>query len=1556
MLIILLYGLLQFSGVQTFVVQSLAKEMSKQLKTEVSIKKVKLRFLNKLELEGLLVKDLKKDTLLYAGTAKGDVTDWFIFKDKIAIKNLQLDNALVNMNRSDSVWNYQFLIDFFASPTQSGKAKKNIDISLNELHFNNIHFNKIDKWVGQDMKASLHKMDLTVDSVNFYTGQIYINKLLLDNPVFSQYGYKGNRPPKADLSDVLEKIPVVSAFKWNNSGWILSAKNVKIIEGSFINDKFTERVPFDKRFDGQHIHFSRLNGDFNNILFLNDTLRANVNFTANERSGLQVKKFKSDIKFTPELMEFANLDLQTNKSTLKNYFSMEYKAFSDDMSNFLSNVLMTANFENSTVYSDDIAIFAPALKTWKRKFELEGKAKGTVDNFVTENMQIRTGNSFINGNLTMRGLPDIKTTFIDFRSKGSTINYNDLSAFIPSLKNVKGVNLKGLSPVYFKGNFTGFTDDFVVFGDLKTSLGNAALDLNLKFPAGQDPVYKGYINTPGFNLGRFTGNSQFGMVAAKGHVDGRGFDINTLSTKFNGYVQRFDYNNYSYRDIALDVNLSDRLLKGKIQSNDPNIQLDDFYTEIYLGGKGEGINLNAKVKSIDLKNLGITKQPIKISGLFNLNFTGKTIDDFLGTALIKDAVVYADNKRLEFDSLLLVSQQVADKKILNLRSNEFNILLSGKFTVRELPDAFKYFLSNYYPSYIKKPAVGLQDQNFTFQLDTKNVGELLSIFVPAIEGLDGAEIDGSLNLARNELLLNAQVPDLRIKGKRLENATINATGDVEKLHTDVVADNIIISDSLYFPDTKLEVVSHNDSSEVHLVTSANKTLNRAALNADVITRPEGVDILFFPSTFVINEKTWSLEKAGTLVIRKNEVAADRIVFSSDQQRVALFTDLDELTNENNLNVHVQNLILDDIIPFFLKNPSLKGKLNGTAILKKPFGKMEADFAGYADSFKLNDRLVGRVNLATVVNTNTGMITFNGNSEDEYAFTMNGNYNMKDSGANPLYVALNSENFNLNIIEPFLSAIASKLTGVAKANLELRGGKARKSLTGRVLVKNADIKIAYTQVPYHVENQAIEFGDGYLDVGNMRIEDTLGNSGTLTGRMYHNFFDELRISNVHLETQKMILLNTTRKDNDAFYGYAIGRGRMDVNGPLTNLVMNIEGEPSILDTSRITIPSGEARETSTVNYIDFIQFGREMTTPKAPNTTNILVNLSLIANPACEINMILDEETGDIIKAQGNGNLAVSVGTTEPLSMRGRYELTKGEYTFNFQTFLKKPFTLRRGSITWNGDPYQAILDIDAEYLAKNVDMSSLTAGSGYYQKEDITILSHISGFLTKPEISFQFKLPEKSDLNRDYIITKRLDDFRNDENAMNKQVASLLLFNSFMVENTNFFSQDNTLALATNTIGGVVSSWITTMLNKELERATNGVISTYVDINPTFSVQNTARELQANVRMGMKILLSSRINLLLGGNLDYNNPYIIDRRSIFTPDITIEWVLNRDGTLRVIGFNRSSIDLTAGQRNRSGVQLSYRKDFDRLSDIFKSKKKVQEEALRNESIRVTPLN
>jgi hypothetical protein len=107
-----------------------------------------------MSLEGLLLEDKKHDTLVYAGTAKVNITDWFFFKDNATLKYVSLSDAIVNINRTDSVWNYQFLIDYFSAPKKKSSGKGGIDFDLQVLQFNNVFFNKVDKWVGQDMTRS----------------------------------------------------------------------------------------------------------------------------------------------------------------------------------------------------------------------------------------------------------------------------------------------------------------------------------------------------------------------------------------------------------------------------------------------------------------------------------------------------------------------------------------------------------------------------------------------------------------------------------------------------------------------------------------------------------------------------------------------------------------------------------------------------------------------------------------------------------------------------------------------------------------------------------------------------------------------------------------------------------------------------------------------------------------------------------------------------------------------------------------------------------------------------------------------------------------------------------------------------------------------------------------------------------------------------------------------------------------------------------------------------------------------------------------------------------
>ena len=125
------------------------KTLSKDLHTEVRINHVSLSLFNSMNLEGTLIKDQNKDTLLYADKVKVRITDWFFLKDELVLKYVGLEDAYVNMYRKDSIWNYQFLVDYF-SPTKpkDKKKKSNLKFNLKKLDFKNIAFIKDDGWIG----------------------------------------------------------------------------------------------------------------------------------------------------------------------------------------------------------------------------------------------------------------------------------------------------------------------------------------------------------------------------------------------------------------------------------------------------------------------------------------------------------------------------------------------------------------------------------------------------------------------------------------------------------------------------------------------------------------------------------------------------------------------------------------------------------------------------------------------------------------------------------------------------------------------------------------------------------------------------------------------------------------------------------------------------------------------------------------------------------------------------------------------------------------------------------------------------------------------------------------------------------------------------------------------------------------------------------------------------------------------------------------------------------------------------------------------------------------
>ncbi len=138
--------------------------LRKKLNTTVNIGEIDYRLPQWIEIKQLYLEDRRKDTLLYGANVYVDLDMIGLIRGKIDIEKVSLKNIQANLyrNRSDSFFNYQFIIDAFSSPSTGDPATKDtarMNISLKNCLFENIRCRYRDDVTGSDFMATIQNFD-----------------------------------------------------------------------------------------------------------------------------------------------------------------------------------------------------------------------------------------------------------------------------------------------------------------------------------------------------------------------------------------------------------------------------------------------------------------------------------------------------------------------------------------------------------------------------------------------------------------------------------------------------------------------------------------------------------------------------------------------------------------------------------------------------------------------------------------------------------------------------------------------------------------------------------------------------------------------------------------------------------------------------------------------------------------------------------------------------------------------------------------------------------------------------------------------------------------------------------------------------------------------------------------------------------------------------------------------------------------------------------------------------------------------------------------------------
>ncbi|MEX6686553.1 translocation/assembly module TamB domain-containing protein [Danxiaibacter flavus] len=1568
--LLLVWLLIQTETVQNYILGKVTKRLSKDLNTEVSVQHVSLSLFNRANLEGTLIRDEKKDTLLYAGKLKIRITDWFFFKRTADFKYVGLEDANIKLQRTTKTWNYQFIADHFSGkdtsqlsakvtgskPATAADSSKGTVFDIKKVDLKNVSFLYNDKWIGQRMLVKIGSMVMDAEKMDMEKSIFSFNEVELDKPYFALYDFEGLRP-----DSLRPKKQIDTGMYFNEGDISVSAKKLKLTNG-YIAIEQPGRPVTPGYFEPANIWISNINANFNNLTFIKDTIKAKIELSAKERSGLAIKKLTAQFRLTPQIMEFARMDLRTNKSHLTDYYAMRFDDFNEDMNEYVDSVTMTARFRNSLVHSDDIAFFAPEMKDWKKEVLMSGRFDGTVSHFDVKNLFLKSGNAtYVSGHLSMHGLPDIDKTQINFTDGNIQTNYNESAILYKGLQDIKTPDLAALGDIRFVGSYKGTIHDFTTNGTITSSLGGAYTNISIKLPGKGDPSYSGTVNTRQFNLGRFIDNDLFGRVTFDGKINGRSFNLSRLNTVLDGTFKQFEFNGYNYSDLIINGNIQKKLFNGEFKSNDPNFNFTSSIA-IDLNGEQPSFNVLGDLVNSNFQKLNFTPHDhFELTGLFDLNFKGKNIDAFLGTAKILNANLMHDSSKLSFDSLTLNAfVDSANRKILHVQSNEFDLLVRGQYNILDLSTSFQGFLHKYYPSLINDPVTVPKNQKFIVVFKTRQFAKYASILDAKLTGLDNAVIAGGVNTEDSGFYVGMDIPFVQYDKYKIENARVNGRGDYKNLTLTGDIGSIHISDSTYFPGTDLTVASAEDHSVVHLTTKANSTLNNASLNADVYTLNDGVRVKFRPSSFIINDKKWNLEKEGEIVVRKSFASASNVKFSQGFQEIAVETQEEDGGNTSNLVVKIKNLVLGDFTPLLMKQPTLEGLANGEVYLRDFFGKFEADANIKADEFRLNNDSIGTVFVKGHLNNASGLINFNVSSDNAgYKLKGEGSYDLKDSTGNALNTTLDLEDARVVILNQFLEGIFSDVKGRASGKLIVKGDPQAPDLIGKVALREGSLTVDYTKVHYTIDSAVFNFSEGLIDFGQFTIKDDAKRTATVKGKLYEHGFKDMRYD-FDITSNKLLVLNTKKADNSTFYGRAIGKIAFSLKGPQDNMQMGITGE--VNDTTHIYILTTTSKESAEADFIVFKQYGTEQKLIAKENT-RLNIDLDLTANNKAQIDVILDELTGDVIQATGNGRMLIHVPSKGDMTMKGRYNIERGLYNFNFQSFIRKPFELLAGSgnyIEWTGDPYDARLNVEAKYTANNVSLKELISNSAILSsattdlqsyRGDVYVIAQLTGKLSRPDIDFSIDFPDYSTIKNNQELAMYIRRLESDQNEMLKQASMLIVFGSFYPtgtgpNNSNFGGLSASLGI--NTISQKIADQANKILSDVLFKITGDKslqfdISTSTYSSSSILTQNeattgTTRMDRQNINLKVnQRILNDRIILSFGTGLDFGVGNNTTQTGSFQwlPDISVQWLITQDRKLRFIVFNKSSLDIATGgsaigRKTRQGIGLSYSRDFEKV--------------------------
>jgi hypothetical protein len=1351
-------------------------------------------------------------------------------------------------------------------------------------------------------------------------GDLIFSDLHLDEVVFNLKTYKKEKRTNLDVF-----IDAFGKGKPSSKHFLLTAKEAQISKGHFILTDENRTIPKD-------VDFTQLNIQLSDFKLYGSEVNTNIlKMSFLDHRGVYIKKLSGLFSYTKKQMKVTKLEAFTQEnSQIKANVALNYKI--EDFADFNNKVQFDVQLSSSTLASNDIRCFYKELGK-NQLFYIKANALGPLNNLKVSQLNlVDSKKSKMIGAIRFKNLFPNKGKEFYMKGKFSTLSssYEDLVTLLP---NVLGKSLPSNLKKLGQFNLVGKTELTTKFIDadftMSTALGNVKSNFVMHSIDFIDKAsYVGTVVLNQFDLGTFVSQKDLGKISLDLAIDGVGFTEKYLNTKIKGAILQLDYNNYSYHNLEVNGNFKMPIYQGKVSVNDPNLNMT-FDGLIDWSKKDSRFDFHIGIVNANLHQLQFTTDPTAVlKGDIVVQVAGNSVDNLQGNLFVNQTT-FTNSKSTYFFDDFKVNSSFDVNKIRTITVNSPDIVegkIEGKYKFNQLRKLVENSLGSLYTNYKPNKVEKGQFLDFDFSINNK----IVEVLFPEIAIETNTVVKGKINSDANEFKLNFNSPQIIAAKNTFDNVRItidnknplyNAYIELDSIKSkyykirDFSLINVTMKDSLFFRTE----FKGGDKGEDYFNLNLYHTINKEKKNVVGISKSE---VKFKDYLWFLNEND---TQDNRIVFDKElkEFDIEDIVLSHENQRIELFgtTRGDSFKD---LKLNFKDVNLNKITPendHFVFN----GNINGAINFKQNKAVYQPIASLIIDHLNLNKTDLGTLDFDIVGDESLSKFAINSTikNNDFESFSSNGNLEIKNNET-LLDLRVKFDQFKLATLGSLGGEVLSNIRGLASGNATIQGNVNKPEINGRLYLDKAGLGIPYLGVDYELSERTIVdlTDEKFLFRNNLLTDAKFGTKGVLNGSVEHKNFSNWKLD-LAIASKRLLALDTKDSDDAAYFGTAFINGNATIKGPTNNLEIKVDAK-SEKGTS-VKIPINNAESVGENNFLHFITPKEKLNSKKGileknSNYKGLDLEFDFDITPDAEVEVILDRNSGHGMKGRGNGSLLFKINTLGKFNMWGDFQAYEGTYNFK-TTGINKKFTVKKGgSISWEGNPLRAQLNLEAVYKT-TANPSLLIDNSSFNKKVPVEVVIGIKGDLMSPEPDFNIEFPTVSNVLKSEIQTKLYD-----KEVRQTQAMYLLSSGSFL----------STEGMSKADLSGSLFETATGLLG-------NVIKSNDEKFNIGINVIGADKRLGKETDGRFEASVSSKINERITFNGKLGVPFGGINQTAFIGNVELLWRLNEDGTLNAKIFNKENDINYIGQGigYTQGVGISYEVDFDTFRELVNKMFKKQ---------------